>query len=544
MDAEKYLNKLVELKKTDKLFNSIAKLICNEEFGTGFFIKLNIDQKIVPYFCTAKHCILGKEFNYTIEKIEKIQLIFYQKNESNMPYKTYLSLNENNKKIHMLVNDTALIEVLDNEIPEGLNLNYLELETEYLFNPTEYNGMQAIMVGYPNKYLNYYDNTMPFISQGRIKKIKTEENEGKIFEKAVYDMETDVGSSGAPVCVITEKNELKLIGIHNSHDPSEKNFYNDGALFGFIIKQIENNYIINVNNDNNMKSVKNIIKHMHDILEELLKIENEEGCTEIFDKCFLQINDYQYVKFLKNRIDEERLLQNEERFLNYYKIFNNHLITSTNNILGDSMNKILTIFNNFKDVDSTYNIIYDFNHDIINSFNTIILSEDYRLKVKIVYFIAAYINALINKKCRYNNKDVILYQRTIMNLKDLNNMKDIAKNGENEVVFKYFFDELIPLTFLNQFYKIYYDIKMYLETEISKTLGKLKASYYDTKIYIEQEYREPYYKTNCFKIYNGPGIIITPFSYFHIKKVEINKNELTAEVYLKLIAKNENECFI
>ena len=32
--------------------------------------------------------------------------------------------------------------------------------------------------------------------------------------------------------------------------------------------------------------------------------------------------------------------------------------------------------------------------------------------------------------------------------------------------------------------------------------------------------------------------------YFHIKKVEINKNELTAEVYLKLIAKNENECFI
>ena len=113
MDAEKYLNKLVELKKTDKLFNSIAKLICNEEFGTGFIIKLNIDQKIVPYFCTAKHCILGKEFNYTIEKIEKIQLIFYQKNESNMPYKTYLSLNENNKKIHMLVNDTALIEVLD-----------------------------------------------------------------------------------------------------------------------------------------------------------------------------------------------------------------------------------------------------------------------------------------------------------------------------------------------------------------------------------------------------------------------------------------------
>ena len=307
MDTEKYLNKLVELKKTDKLFNSIAKLICNEEFGTGFFIKLNIDNKTVPYFCTAKHCILGKEFNYTIEKIEKIQLIFYQKNESNMQYKTYLSLNENNKKIHMLVNDTALIEVLDNEIPEGLNLNYLELETEYLFNPTEYNGMQAIMVGYPNKYLNYYDNTMPFISQGRIKKIKTEENEGKIFEKAVYDMETDVGSSGAPVCVITEKNELKLIGIHNSHDPSEKNFYNDGALFGFIIKQIENNYIINVNNDNNMKSVKNIIKHMHDILEELLKIENEEGCTEIFDKCFLQINDYQYVKFLKNRIDEERI---------------------------------------------------------------------------------------------------------------------------------------------------------------------------------------------------------------------------------------------
>ena len=42
------LNKFIEYEKTDKLCDSIAKLI-SEEFSTGFFIKLKVDSEELPF---------------------------------------------------------------------------------------------------------------------------------------------------------------------------------------------------------------------------------------------------------------------------------------------------------------------------------------------------------------------------------------------------------------------------------------------------------------------------------------------------------------
>ena len=108
------------------------------------------------------------------------------------------------------------------------------------------------MIGYPLKYLykgddcDFGDDTEPLISNGRIIKIK--ENDTKV----VHNMETDKGSSGAPICIINENNEIKLIAVHQSTDPKEKKIYNEGYLLGPILKNfLEYNILdINLNNDN------------------------------------------------------------------------------------------------------------------------------------------------------------------------------------------------------------------------------------------------------------------------------------------------------
>ena len=64
------LNKFIEYEKTDKLCDSIAKLI-SEEFSTGFFIKLKVDSEELPFFCTTQH---GLDIN-----TKTIQLILNKK---------------------------------------------------------------------------------------------------------------------------------------------------------------------------------------------------------------------------------------------------------------------------------------------------------------------------------------------------------------------------------------------------------------------------------------------------------------------------------
>ena len=202
------------------------------------------------------------------------------------------------------------------------------------------------------------------------------------------------------------------------------------------------------------------------------------------------------------------------------------------------MNKILKIFNDFQDIGTTYNIISVFNNVILDSFNTILLSKDYKLKVKLIYFISLYIQALTEMNCSYNYNEVIFYKRTVMKLKDL---LDLNSKINQIITFKYFIKDIIPITSLNRLYKLYYDMKLSLTIGFSKTMKYFGNSDYDTSITIEQKKGKQKQITNCFKISKWPEIIIAPFAFFKVEKVEINHYEQTAEIKLILLGKDENK---
>ena len=295
MDAGSFwnLNKFIEFDKTDKLCDSIAKLIC-EDFCTGFFIKLKVDSEELPFFCTAKH---GLE-----ENPETIQLILNKKKENGKKCKLNLNL-EDKKRIIKYCDeqyDTVFIQILPEDIPESITLNFLELEQSYINNPTKFNNFPAIIAGYPKKYIEKQnDDNIPFISIGRIVKIKDE-------IKVVYNMETDVGSSGGPICIINENNELRLLAIHTSHNSDEeKDDYNEGTLLWYALKNLRdknqgNSMSINVKDEFN--KVENLVKYLSDKFDFLYKKENginskkeneneKDQHTEIFKYIFLKKDD-------------------------------------------------------------------------------------------------------------------------------------------------------------------------------------------------------------------------------------------------------------
>ena len=329
---------------------------------------------------------------------------------------------------------------------------------------------------------------------------------------------------------------MKLIAIHNRHDESENSNYNEGMLFGPILAQILNYVTIHINNNNDYKKVENVIKEITDKLKVLWNREknsnNINEYDQIFENCFLNISNYYKLAFYKNVIIEESKILNQERFNIYYTLLSNHILTYAHEILGDKLHKTLTILNNFDDLKSTYTQITTFNDDIINCFNNILLSKDFNLKAKLIYFIASYINALDKMKCRYNYGNVPLYHRSF---KKLNVLQSIKENENNIIAFKFFIDHIIPDTYTNYLYKIYYDIKMSIKFGYSKTMHLITASDYDTQIYIKQNYDNKKYQINCFQIWYWPDLVITPFTFFKVEKVEINDDEQTSIINLELI---------
>ena len=431
------------------------------------------------------------------------------------------------------------------DIPENITLSFLELEQNYINNPTKFNNFPAIIAGYPKKYIEKQkDANIPFISSGRIVKIKD-------GIKVVYNMETDVGSSGSPICIINENNELKLLAIHVAHNyEEEKDDYNEGILLWYALKNLMdenqgNSMSINVKDEFN--EVENLVKNLSDKFDILYNKENSINSknenqiilyipTEIFKYNFLTKDDYKLINFYQQQILAEYKNRNKERFDAYFNLLNNHILIHAHEELGDSMNKILTIFNDFQDIRSTYNMISSFNKEILVSFNKILLSKDYKLKVKLIYFISMYIQTITEMNCAYNFREVIFYKRTVIKLKDL---FDLQKKVGQIITFKYFIRDLIPTPHLNYWYKIYYDIKLSLTIGFSKTMEKLGVSDYDTRIIIEPEKEKQI--TNCFKISNWPEIIIAPFAFFRVEKIEIDNYNQTADIKLILLGKTEKK---
>ena len=277
-------NNLIPFSVIDKLFDSIALIKYKSNkldpetgkfpdiIGTGFFIKLKLKEKITPYLCTANHVIEEKLIEIKNTKISenkgenynKISLELNKKDKNNNNIIIQFSCDEREKNIISCDYDIKFIEILEKEIKD-IPINYLELEKNFLDNPIKYIGLEVIMAGYPLKY--FYD--APLLSYGKILKIKKN-------YMLVYNMETDKGSSGSPVCIVNEKKELKLIGIHTQHDEKEKKNYNEGILFGPILRNILNYNIIEIDNNNDINTINNIIQNIKDKFDVLINKEKKE----------------------------------------------------------------------------------------------------------------------------------------------------------------------------------------------------------------------------------------------------------------------------
>ena len=486
--------------------------------GTGFFIKLKKDGKITPYFCTAKH-VIKKE-----RKI--IPLILNKKDKNDKYIKISLIYDEKEKDIIKCDYDIIFIEVINEEI-KNIPIEFFEFKEMNVYNPIKYIDSEVIMIGYPVKYLK--DGAE--ISFGRIVKIKDE-------YKIVYNMQADMGSSGSPVCINNDKNELELIGIHTEKNLEEKLNYFEGILLGPIIKKIFNYDFIEVHDENNIDWIKNLIKNVSDNFDNAINKEKKEKIKEMedndtYDKLYYYKLKYfpkpkiyyEDILFYDEFIKEERKKLNKERFFIFYEILEKHLLNEAYELFGEENNEInLNILRNFFDTNSIYNEIRSSNHDIINIFNTILLSEDYILKSKIIYFIAAYIDTLDKMNCRYNYTNINLYYRSLM---DVILLENIIENKKKDISFKFFLDGVIPNTIFYSLYKRYYDSKAYFNYE--------KIIKYDTRIYIEVKNENLNIPINCFKISFWPELVIAPFTIFEVKEdSEINYDEGTADIHLVL----------
>ena len=506
---------------TDKLLDSVAKWVyINEDkykviLGTGFFLKIKINQEEVLFFCTTNDSLkaLGL-YN------KEIMLILNNKDEKGEHIKIHFNLYKQNKK---QINDFVFIEILEFEIPDNLTLSFLEVEETNLFNPSKYINSQIILAGYPKTNIGETD-VKPILNFGKIKRIK----EGNNVTKILYTLETNNCSCGDPVCLIDENNKLKLIAIHQGYDEHEDNNYITGILVKSLINKIAENISIDAKKYEEIRNVKQIIKFIIDKFESC-------GIKDLLKDNFISQENYEKIFFYQSKIIEEYKNWDEYRKFIYQHLLENHLLYYSTSKLGDLNKTFMIVIDDFTDIQSTLDMISTFNNDILTCFNIILLSDDYKLRAKLIFFISKYIQTLKEMDYTYKYRDVSLYHRTIMNLDQLNKINEKT----NQIfVNQYFIRDVIPISIFSSWYKSYYDIKMYFWIKYAKTMAVIHPTDYDTRFYIKQQNSgksEQYF--NIFKITNWPDLIIAPFNYFKVESVEINDINKTADINLTLINK-------
>ena len=179
---------------------SICKIIYKNRFGTGFFIKLYIEEKEL-------FCLMTNEHVITKEMIEL-------KEDINIKYDCEkkwikIKLDDNNRYIKYDKNiDVTVIDIKDKIkekfflIPNIDNIDYINKD--------------IYIVQFPE------GNNLSY-SEGKIKDINNNE--------LIHDADTKAGSSGSPILL---KNTTEVIGIHKQGNEDRKENY--GTLIKSITK--------------------------------------------------------------------------------------------------------------------------------------------------------------------------------------------------------------------------------------------------------------------------------------------------------------------
>ena len=215
---------IVPLDKTD--LKRMSKCICKlsgEKIGTGFFCKIEYNNKLIPFLITNYHVI-----NEDYLK-DKKQLKFYINDD-------YQIININEKsKIYSSVREEYDVFIIKIKDDDEIN-NFLEIDKNIFNNLSEnsYKDEPIYILHYPNseEASVSYGNGIEKINEYDIKHL----------------CNTESGSSGGPILSSLTN---KVIGIHKGAIKKKGEIiYNIGTFLKFPLKELNSNITLNNVNNN------------------------------------------------------------------------------------------------------------------------------------------------------------------------------------------------------------------------------------------------------------------------------------------------------
>ena len=348
---------------SDKLYNSIVKIHVRENFGIGFFMKIEEEN----YLITCNHIV----DNEIINSNETLEIIYGKKDET----KKEIKLNSFRIiKTFGRNKDITLIEIKESDqIPED---KYLFPDLNYKDGYNDYNKEKIYIAGYPlDKRFKERQ-----ISSGEIINIIN----GYEFK---HNADTGKGSSGSPICSIDRQH---VIGIHKQYDNKEK--INYGSFIGIILDDFEKN-------------------------------ENLDGTIIGFKKPtvkkkFCNIDEYKKIYFNSHKL--LLISYNKQNETNFYAALGSlkKFISENQKNNYQISQEFIKLMENFKNIDNnnTENILKTCLMDkgFIKNINKALRYEDKTLFENLYYFIAAFLKVLNNSKYGIN-KDIKFYDHSLQN---------------------------------------------------------------------------------------------------------------------------------
>lgn len=246
---------------TDTLSNSIVRIeyILESKIykSTGFFIKLNIENKLFHFLFTCKHSIEDE-----VIESEKEIVLYYGKSKNEKDLKIKLDKNQRIIKIYKGL-DLIMIEILQKDsISED---KYLLPDFNYLNGFNEYDNKQIYIAGYPSD-----KNDPSMINHKKEKHFSSgiiryfDSSKVKFYHSA----DTRFGSSGSPII----NSDKKVVGIHCG----AKNNLNYGSFIGAILNEINKEGNIEKIDDNKSYEIKNDDKNVNKDEDEQPKEEDRQ----------------------------------------------------------------------------------------------------------------------------------------------------------------------------------------------------------------------------------------------------------------------------
>ena len=209
---------------SDFLYNSIVKInMKNGLEGTGFFMKIKINEKQINCLFTCNHVI--NDDNIDLKETIKIT---YGKINQETNLKIKLDINQRLIKTFLPPIDITLIEIIKSDnIPED---KYLFPDYNYKNGFNFYKNKNFYMAGYPRSEIGESERS---ISSGKIVKIGNMEFEHTLDSRSC--------SSGSPICLLDSKS---VVGIHKQGNDIKK--INYGTFIGSILDDLQTSKNINI----------------------------------------------------------------------------------------------------------------------------------------------------------------------------------------------------------------------------------------------------------------------------------------------------------